>query len=207
MSIEKKSNGRYLARWREPNGRSGRAFDRKVDADRFLATVTVDQPAGPLHRPDGGGRRSRSMPTRWATRSRGASRRGTARRSSTRRSCRRSAMPAPGRASVRRAGVGRRMSAQGSPRPPSVVLPGARPVMRAARRDRLIHESPASGCDSHGRTVASSLTVLTTDRWPPGRRRCRAATGRSSSSLRASGCARAKPAPSPSTASTSSAAR
>jgi integrase len=43
MSIQRKPNGRYIARWREADGRMrGKSFDRKRDAETFLATVTVD---------------------------------------------------------------------------------------------------------------------------------------------------------------------
>ena len=42
-TITKKSNGRYLARWRDPSGKQCcRTFDRKIDATNFLSTVTVD---------------------------------------------------------------------------------------------------------------------------------------------------------------------
>ena len=46
-SIERRANGKWRARWRDPNGRTqSRVFDRKVDAERFLTTVAHDKLAG-----------------------------------------------------------------------------------------------------------------------------------------------------------------
>ena len=46
-SIERRPNGRWRARWRDPNGRTqSRIFDRKVDAERFLTTVEHDKLSG-----------------------------------------------------------------------------------------------------------------------------------------------------------------
>ena len=47
MSIEKKPNGRWQARWRDPSGKQrAQSFARKVDAERWLASVTVDTLTG-----------------------------------------------------------------------------------------------------------------------------------------------------------------
>ena len=56
MSIEKKSNGNgYLAARRDPDGKQrAKSFARKIDGDRFLATVTVDQLSGPYVDPGAG---------------------------------------------------------------------------------------------------------------------------------------------------------
>ena len=55
MSIEQKPNGRYLARWREVDGRQrARTFATKRDARTFLATVTVDTMQGQYVAPDAG---------------------------------------------------------------------------------------------------------------------------------------------------------
>lgn len=42
-SIKKQANGRWRARYRDPSDQSrSRTFDRRVDAERFLATTTTD---------------------------------------------------------------------------------------------------------------------------------------------------------------------
>jgi len=47
MSVEKKSNGKWQARWRDPNGKQrAMSFARKLDADRWLASLTVDAMTG-----------------------------------------------------------------------------------------------------------------------------------------------------------------
>ena len=46
-SIDKLSNGRWRARYRDPGGRSrSRTFDRKAEAERFLATTATDMHRG-----------------------------------------------------------------------------------------------------------------------------------------------------------------
>ena len=46
-SITKKANGSYYARWRDPSGtQKAKTFGRKVDAERFLASVTIDSLSG-----------------------------------------------------------------------------------------------------------------------------------------------------------------
>ena len=51
MSIEKKSAGVPGAVARPVRPSAGATFARKIDADRYLATVTVDTPRGRVHRP------------------------------------------------------------------------------------------------------------------------------------------------------------
>ena len=47
MSVERKSNGKWLARWRDPDGRQrAETFARKLDADRHIAKMTVDTLSG-----------------------------------------------------------------------------------------------------------------------------------------------------------------
>ena len=47
MSVTKKANGKWYARWRDPSGKQrARTFDRKLDADRWLATAMVDTLTG-----------------------------------------------------------------------------------------------------------------------------------------------------------------
>jgi hypothetical protein len=68
VSIEKKSNGRYLARWRDPGGNQrAQSFDRKIDADRFLATVTVDQLQGRYVDPSAGRLTVEAFARQWAS--------------------------------------------------------------------------------------------------------------------------------------------
>ena len=44
-------SGRWQVRYRDPSGRErSRTFSRKVDADRFAATVVADVVRGPIHR-------------------------------------------------------------------------------------------------------------------------------------------------------------
>lgn len=67
MSIEQKPNGRYLARWREADGKQrARSFDRKRDAERFLATVTVDTMTGSYVGPDAGRETFVAFAEAWA---------------------------------------------------------------------------------------------------------------------------------------------
>ena len=45
--IDKRDNGRWRARYRAPDSRErSKTFDRKADAERFLASVTVDRARG-----------------------------------------------------------------------------------------------------------------------------------------------------------------
>ncbi|MBA3286826.1 MAG: site-specific integrase [Acidimicrobiia bacterium] len=149
MSIERKPNGNYLARWRDPAGRQrARSFDRKLDADRFLATVTVDALRGAYIDPDAGRETVAVFAGRWAE--------GQPWRPSSRERVRHvlgaQIVPAFGRHQLRavtrsevQAWVGR-MSADGLAA--STVESYFRvlaAVMRAARADRLIHESPCDG--------------------------------------------------------------
>ncbi|MFN6118433.1 MAG: phage integrase central domain-containing protein, partial [Actinomycetes bacterium] len=47
MSIDKRPNGQYRARWRESDGKQrAKHFDRKIDAERFLVKVKHDQLSG-----------------------------------------------------------------------------------------------------------------------------------------------------------------
>jgi len=66
MSIEKKAAG-YQARWRDPSGKQrARTFPRKSDADRFLATVTVDQLQGRYVDPTAGKVTVEAFARQWA---------------------------------------------------------------------------------------------------------------------------------------------
>ena len=168
MSVERKTNGRYLARWRDPGGRQrARRFDRKLDADRFLATVTVDTLRGAYIDPDAGRETVATYTARWA--------------------------PAqPWRPSSRHR-VDHVLAAQVLPTFGALELRQVRPsqvqawigsmstaglatstvesyfrvfaaVMRAARRDRLIHESPCDGARlPRSDRRRSALVPLTTE--------------------------------------------
>lgn len=166
MSIERRPDGKWRARWREADGRQrARHFRRKLDAERFLATVTVDQLAGRYIDPNAGKATVAEFAARWAT--------AQPWRSSTRES-RESVIdhqivPAFGSSQLRsvrpsdvQAWVGR-LSASGL----AASTVGAyfrvlAQMMIAARRDRLIAESPCEGVRlPRADRAASSLTVLT----------------------------------------------
>jgi hypothetical protein len=67
MSIEKKSNGKYQARWRDPSGsQRAKTFSRKIDADRWLASVTVDTLQGRYVDPRAGRVTVSDYVTEWA---------------------------------------------------------------------------------------------------------------------------------------------
>ena len=67
MSIEKKPNGTYQVRWRDPAGKQrARSFARKVDATNFEATVTVDTLHGTYVDPHAGRETVGAYATRWA---------------------------------------------------------------------------------------------------------------------------------------------
>lgn len=55
MSIDKRPNGQWRARWREANGKQrARHFRRKIDADRFLTTIKNSQLIGTYVDPSAG---------------------------------------------------------------------------------------------------------------------------------------------------------
>jgi len=149
MSIEKKSNGRYLARWRDPAGKQrAQTFDRKLDAERHLAGLTVDAMQGKYIDPRAGKVLVKDLAKRWAD--------GQPWRGSTRERREQQlelhiiptfgSMPAKAvRRSDVQAWVGR-MSASGlAPRTVGVVYRVLGAVMKTAVVDRLIAESPCTG--------------------------------------------------------------
>ena len=149
MSIERKSNGKFQARWREGDGRQrARLFDRKRDAETFLATVTVDVLQGRYVAPDAGRETVGDYARRWADAQpwREQSRTRVAHVIASQ------IVPRFGATTVRslqpsmvQAWVGE-MTASGLA--PSTVESYFRvlaAVMIAARRDRLVHESPTDG--------------------------------------------------------------
>lgn len=149
MSIEKTSSGKFLARWREADGRQrARTFKTKGAAKDFLATVTVDTMQGRYVAPDAGRETVGDYATRWAD--------AQPWREQTRHRMnhvigsqivpRFGPMPLRSlRPSMVQAWVGE-MAASGLA--PSTVESYFRvlaAVMIAARRDRLIHDSPTDG--------------------------------------------------------------
>ena len=65
-SIHKRSNGKWRARYRDPDGREhARHFDRKVDAQRWLDKVTVDLLTGRYVDPNAGRTALGAFAVRW----------------------------------------------------------------------------------------------------------------------------------------------
>jgi integrase len=149
VSIEKKSNGRYLARWRDPAGQQrAKTFDRKLDADRFLASLTVDAMQGRYVDPRAGKVTVRELAVRWVA--------GQPWRQSTRE--RREeildthVLPTFGSVQVRavrrsdvQAWIGRMSAGEMAPRTVAAAVQTLGAVMRIAATDRLIAESPCAG--------------------------------------------------------------
>jgi integrase len=164
MSIEKKSAG-YQARWREANGRQrARTFARKVDADRFLATVTVDTARGAYIDPDAGRVTVEAFAREWA----GSQPWRESTRASRETVIEHQIVPVFGRAELRavrpsdvQAWVGR-LSASGlAASTVGTYFRVLAQLMIAARRDRLIHESPCAGVGlPRADRAATSLSVL-----------------------------------------------
>lgn len=167
MSIEEKAGG-YQAGWRDPDGRQrARMFPRKVDARNFLASVTVTMSQGAYIDPSAGRLTVGEYASTWAAAQpwRPSSRDRVAHVLTSK------IEPRFGRVKLRdvrpsdvQAWVGE-MSASGLA--PSTVESYFRvlaAVMRAARRDRLIHDSPTDGIRlprSDGNR--SALVPLTSD--------------------------------------------
>ncbi len=168
MSIERKANGRWLARWRDPAGKQrARSFGRKLDADRFLAGVTVDTLQGRYVDPSAGRITVDAFARRWAS--------GQPWRESTRAS-RESTIdhqvnPTFGAMELRavrtsdvQSWVGRMSAAGLAASSVAAYYRVLAQIMRAARRDRLIHESPCEGIRlPRADRASSSLTVLTSE--------------------------------------------
>jgi len=149
VPIGAKSDRRYRARWRTPSGASrSRNFTRKVDAEQFLATVGHTKAVGMYVDPSAG----REMVAEYAQRWQAAQ---PWRRSSRDRVAHVVAAqidPRFGRLPLRSVGASdvqawvAEMSRAGLA--PSTVESYFRvlaAIMRAARRDRLIHDSPCDG--------------------------------------------------------------
>ncbi len=148
MSIEKRPNGQWRARWRESDGKQrARHFDRKLDAQNFLASVRVDTSRGSYIDPGAGRETVGEYAPRWAE--------SQAWRESSRdrmtHVIRAHIVPAVGTMQLRavrrsdvQAWVGRMTSAGLAPSTVESYYRVLASVMKAAKDDRLIHESP---CD------------------------------------------------------------
>jgi integrase len=168
MSIEDKDNGRYLARWRDPSGKQrAKTFDKKGDARKFLATVTVDQLQGRYIDPAASKVTVADYVARWAA--------AQPWRESTRAShtsiIESRIIPAFGsmrlqavRTSDVQAWVGRMATAGLAASSVGTYFRVLAQVMRAAQRDRLVHESPCTGVRlPRADRASSSLTLLTSE--------------------------------------------
>jgi integrase len=166
--ISKKPNGSYYARWRDPSGKQrARTFDRKIDAERWLASVTVDTLTGRYVDPRAGRVTVAEYVARWAE--------GQPWRESTRTS-RESVIdaqivPTFGErhlASIRpsdvQAWVGRMSSDGLAASSVGSYFRVFAQIMLSARRDKLIAETPCEGIrlprPDRGR---SSLRLLTSE--------------------------------------------
>jgi integrase len=149
VSVEKRPDGRYRARWRELDGRQrARHFDTKRAATQFLATVQVDLSRGTYVDPHAGKETVGEYAQRWAA--------GQPWRPSTRsrveKVLRSQIMPTFGNVPLRalrrsdvQAWVGKMAASGLAPSTVEGYFKLLSSVMRAARRDKFIHESPCEG--------------------------------------------------------------
>jgi len=166
-SITKKTNGTYYARWRDPSGKQrAKTFDRKIDAERFLASVTIDALSGRYVDPRAGRVTVADYVAGWVD----AQPWRESTRSSREAVLDAQILPAFGRlpiSSIRpsdvQAWIGR-MSANGLA--PSTVEAYFRvfaQIVGSARRDRLIAETPCDGVRlprrDRGHSVSRVLSV------------------------------------------------
>jgi integrase len=168
MSISKLPAGGYQARWRDADGKQrARRFDLKKDADAYLASVSVDMSHGTYIAPDAGRELVKDYARRWAD---GQPWRQSS-RDRTMHVIESQIVPTFGstklrgvRSSTVQAWVGK-MSTDGLAA--STVESYFRvmaAVMRAAKRDRLIHESPCDGVRlPRAEGTTSALVPLTTE--------------------------------------------
>lgn len=168
MSIDRKPNGKWYARWRDPAGRQrAKTFDRKLDAERWLASVTVDTLAGRYVDPSAGRETVEAYGRRWAE--------GQPWRPQTRDRMMHvlesqifkrwgSAQLRSLRPSDVQAWVGQMTAAGLAPSTVESYYRVLVAVMRAAHRDRLIVESPTDGVKlPRAEANAAALVPLTTD--------------------------------------------
>jgi integrase len=167
MSIEKKSNT-YQARWREADGRQrARSFRRKIDAERFLATVTVDVLRGAYIDPDAGRETVAAFAERWQAGQpwRPSTRQRMTHVIATQIAPRFGTMPLRAvQPSDVQAWVGEMTRQELAPSTVESYYRVLAAIMRAARLNRLIHESPTDGAKLPNRdSDRSALVPLTTE--------------------------------------------
>lgn len=166
MTIDRRDNGRWRARWREyPGGpQKSRTFDRKLDAQRFLDSVRGDLVKGAYVDPDAGRVTFQEFAEEWRTMQ--------AHRPSTAAQCetylRRHAYPALGRralADIRPSHIQawvREVSQHLAPGTVETVYRWVASVMKAAVLDRRIAVSPCVGV-TLPRREPSRIEPLTAD--------------------------------------------
>ena len=168
MSIEKKQNGTYLARWRDETGKQrGRTFARKVDASAFLATVQVDTARGVYVDHTAGRETVEAYATAWAAAQpwRPQTRERMTHVIRSQIVPRFGALPLRSvRSSAVQAWVGEMTKATLAPSTVEGYYRVLAAIMLAARRDRLVAESPTDGVRlPRAERSASSLVPLTTE--------------------------------------------
>lgn len=164
--VERRGNGRYRARYREPDGKErSRSFNRRTDADRFLTGIEHSKLTGGYVDPAAGRITFRSFAEGW--RSTQVHRPGTA--TSVETQLRLHVYPIIGHrpiAAIRPTelqGLVHRLAESLATSTVSVVYGRVVAVFRAAVRDRVITTSPCVGIRLPRRAPASLLEVLTTD--------------------------------------------
>jgi integrase len=168
MSIDRRPDGRWRARWREADGKQrAKHFDRKLDAHQHLATVRVDTSRGAYIAPDAGQETVATYAARWADAQpwRESSRDRTAHVIAAQ------IVPTFGtmqlravRPSAVQAWVGKMTGAGLAPSTVESYFRVMAAVMKAAKRDRLLHESPCDGIRlPRSDRSKSALVPLTSD--------------------------------------------
>jgi integrase len=167
-SIDKRPNGSWRARWREPGGRQrARHFPRKIDAQRHLASITVDVARGSYIDPDAGRMTIAEYGTAWmATQPWRASTRDVRERV-----WRDHVVPHLGHLQLRQlrpsdvqAWIGALSTSGSAASSVDLYYRTLASVMRAAARDKLIHESPCLGVRLPSADRSSrALVPLTTE--------------------------------------------
>lgn len=145
-SIGPKSNRRYRARWRTPDGASrSKTFDRKIDAERFLASTTVSVAEGNYVDPREGRATFGAYASAWAA----AQPHRATTEASVESMLRVHILPAFGQrpiASIRTSEVQAWVGGlELAPSTVSVVYGKLAAIFRAAVEDRVIARSPCSG--------------------------------------------------------------
>jgi hypothetical protein len=147
-SVDKRSNGKWLARWREyPGGpQKSKQFDRKIDAERYLVSIQHSLLSGTYVSPEAGRTTVRSYFSTWFERMEPTWRVGTA--ANVRISFEKHLLPVIGDrplATVRRGDLEAVFaSLKLAPSTVAVVAQHAGQMFRAAIEDGLIVRNPAA---------------------------------------------------------------